>query len=235
MSKCEKKSRVCSFASSIRSTGARSSSNRAAFEQLHVEEVAGERRQPPRLGVDDLEVTALLVGRKVALEQQRREAEHRRQRRPELVRDHADQIALVLLALAQLLVLREHLAAAESSDRAIELNPLTSAATSPAPRSSSRTPKSPRGDLRRGLGRLADRRATPRATQAPKRSTSAAESARAPAPTMIAPRVTWCTWALRVAERRPSRVVISPEDRPDLCRAAQVLTARRLAPARPPG
>ena len=74
--------------------------HRAAFEQLHVEEVACERRQPTRLRVDDLEIAALLVRRKVALEQQRREAEHRRERRAELVGDHADQVALVLLALA---------------------------------------------------------------------------------------------------------------------------------------
>ena len=49
---------------------------RAAVEQLHVEEVSGERSQPPRLCVDDLEITAPLVRGKVALQKQRREAEH---------------------------------------------------------------------------------------------------------------------------------------------------------------
>ena len=75
----------------------------------HVEEVAGERGKPPGLSVDDLEIAPLLVRREVPLEQQRGETEHRGERRAQLVRDHADQVALVTLALAQLLVLEDQL------------------------------------------------------------------------------------------------------------------------------
>ena len=67
------------------------------LDQACVEEVADERREARRLGVDDLEV-ALPVGLgEVALEQEAREAEHARERRAHLVRDHADQLRLVAL------------------------------------------------------------------------------------------------------------------------------------------
>src|SRR3954468_19886373 len=83
---------------------------RTALEQPHVEEVARERREPSALVVDDLEVAALLLGWELALEQQGREPDDRGQRGSNLVGDHADQVALVLLALTKTFVLLQQLA-----------------------------------------------------------------------------------------------------------------------------
>ena len=75
------------------------------LDLLHVEEVLEQRGEPARLGVDDPEVVPSRVDVELTLEQQRREADHAGERRPQLVRDDADQLALQALALAQLRVL----------------------------------------------------------------------------------------------------------------------------------
>ena len=82
------------------------------LDSLHVQEVLQQRRQAPCLRVDDAEVVAAGRRVEVPLQQQRGEAEHARERRPELVGDDADELGLHPLALAQLLVLRLQLLAA---------------------------------------------------------------------------------------------------------------------------
>ena len=70
------------------------------LDPLDVEEVLQQRREAPRLRVDDAEVVA--TGRRVELplQQERGEAEHARERRPELVGDDVDKLGLHSLALA---------------------------------------------------------------------------------------------------------------------------------------
>ena len=75
------------------------------LDPLHVEKVLEQRGESARLRVDDAEVVAAGRRVEVALEQERREAEHARERRPQLVRDDVDELRLRLLALAQLRVL----------------------------------------------------------------------------------------------------------------------------------
>ena len=77
----------------------------SGLDLLDVEEVLEQRGQPPRLRVDDAEVVTPGVDVELALEQERGEADHARERRAQLVRDDADQLALEALALAQLRVL----------------------------------------------------------------------------------------------------------------------------------
>src|SRR2546421_4655474 len=84
----------------------------ALLEALDVEEVVDERAEPAGLRLDDAEVLAALLVRHVALKENRREAEHAREWCPELVRDHADELRLRALALAQPLVLLLELAPA---------------------------------------------------------------------------------------------------------------------------
>src|SRR5207247_4075846 len=74
-------------------------------DSLEVEQVVEERREPVGLAADELEV-ATPVGRvEIALEDEVGEAEDARERRPQLVRDAAHELALHPLALAQLAVL----------------------------------------------------------------------------------------------------------------------------------
>ena len=70
------------------------------LDPLDVQEVFQQRREASRLHVDDAEVVA--TGRRVELplQQERGEAEHARQRRPELVRDDVHKFGLHSLALA---------------------------------------------------------------------------------------------------------------------------------------
>src|SRR5258706_5122061 len=77
----------------------------SSFEELNVQEVAREAGQPSRLLVHDLEVAPLFVRRELTLEEERCEPDDRRERSADLVRDHADQVSLVLLALAEAVVL----------------------------------------------------------------------------------------------------------------------------------
>src|SRR5262249_39268571 len=75
------------------------------LEALHVEEVVDERSEAPGLCLDDPQILAALLVGHVPLEQDGREAEHARERGPQLVRDHADELGLGTLALPQPLVL----------------------------------------------------------------------------------------------------------------------------------
>ena len=75
----------------------------ALLDQAGVEEVAHERCEPRRLGVDDLEVPLPVRFRQVALQQKAREPEHARERRAHLVRHHADELRLVALGLREAL------------------------------------------------------------------------------------------------------------------------------------
>ena len=84
------------------------------FDQARVEEVADEARQPGRLRVDDLQVAHPVGLGDVPFEQQPGEAEDARERRPDLVRDHADQLGLVPLGLLEALGARDELVAARS-------------------------------------------------------------------------------------------------------------------------
>src|SRR5262245_17261590 len=77
---------------------------RLRLDALEVEKIVEERRQTPRLRPDHLEIARHLVRRKITLEHQRREAQDARERRPELVRHTADQLALDLLAFVKLAI-----------------------------------------------------------------------------------------------------------------------------------
>ena len=70
------------------------------LDPLDVEEVLEQRGEPARLRVDDSEVVPADGRVELALQQQRGEAEHARERRPQLVRDDADQLRLHPLALS---------------------------------------------------------------------------------------------------------------------------------------
>ena len=83
------------------------------LDPLHLEEVLEQRGQPARLRVDDPEVVTPRRCVELALQQERREPEHARERRPQLVRDDADELRLPALALAQLLVLLLELVVAD--------------------------------------------------------------------------------------------------------------------------
>ena len=82
------------------------------LDPLDVEKVLEQRGQPARLCVDDAEVVPARIGLEVALEQERGESEHTRERRAQLVRDDVDELRLHPLALAELVVLCLELAAA---------------------------------------------------------------------------------------------------------------------------
>ena len=70
------------------------------LDPLDVEEVLEQGGEPPGLRVDDSEVMPADRRVELALQQQRGEAEHARERCAELVRDDADQLGLHPLALA---------------------------------------------------------------------------------------------------------------------------------------
>ena len=75
--------------------------DRPLLDPLDVEQVVQQLGEPTGLRADHLEVPPHLLGWQLAVEHQRREAEHARERRPELVRDVADELALRLFALEQ--------------------------------------------------------------------------------------------------------------------------------------
>src|SRR5207253_5667696 len=84
----------------------------ALLEALDVEEVVDERPEPAGLRLDDAEVLAALLFRHIPLEENRCEAEHARERCPELVSDDADELRLRALAFPKPLVLILELAPA---------------------------------------------------------------------------------------------------------------------------
>ena len=84
------------------------------LDALRVEKVVHERREPPSLRVDDLEVVPAVDFVDVSFQQKVREAEDARQRRAELVGDDADQLRFQTLAFAQQLVLVLELSTARS-------------------------------------------------------------------------------------------------------------------------
>jgi hypothetical protein len=75
--------------------------DRPLLDPLDVEQVVQQFGEPAGLRSDHFEVPPHLLRRQLAVEHQRREAEHARERRPELVRDVADELALRLFALEQ--------------------------------------------------------------------------------------------------------------------------------------
>ena len=72
---------------------------RLLLDALKVEQVVQERSEPARFRADHLEVTARLFGWHVPFEHERREAEHAREWRAQLVRDVADELTFHALAL----------------------------------------------------------------------------------------------------------------------------------------
>ena len=90
---------TCVASRSLRSTLLAAELERLLLDALQVEQVVEERGQPARLGPDDLEIAPRLLRREVPLEHQRGEAEHAGERRPQLVRHVADELALHPLAL----------------------------------------------------------------------------------------------------------------------------------------
>ena len=141
---CAAYSCACSSRRLARSTFSVVQVDALVLDPLDVEEVLEQRGQPACLRVDDAEVVPPRRRVELALEQERREPEHARERRPQLVRDDADELGLPALALAQLLVLLLELVRGVTSSRsAISLNARVSSPTSPGPSSGSRSESSP--------------------------------------------------------------------------------------------